>query len=121
MIKRIVAGYCIFVLFIVLFLGFYLNIFTYVYDTIRIKKEFWTNNYVAKIDKMVSQKDFEACYDIYITLINQKKFVICDVKIKDNEIIVYKIFKSDNEFNWLDKCETNSHILKQVLNEIYLF
>lgn len=109
------------IIVLLILIGCDCNFIKYNYETSRIKKQFNQSMNVINISKMVSQKDFDACYDIYFTSHHGIDFVITHVRIKNKEIIFYKIFKTDEDFNWLEECKTHSNTVDELLKEIDSF
>ena len=109
------------IIVLLILIGCDCNFIKYNYETSRIKKQFNQSMNVINISKMVSQKDFDACYDIYFTSHHGIDFVITHVRIKNKGIIFYKIFKTDEDFNWLEECKTHSNTVDALLKEIDSF
>lgn len=117
-IKRIVRIFLLIFVLLLCWLIWELKYIPYAYETHCIKQQFLKNENVAHIDKMDSQKDFEACYDVYFTSKKGTKFVITNVQIKDGKIKFYTVSKTDDDFNRIQKFDPKSENLGNLLKEI---
>ena len=83
-----------------------------------IKALFNHNKNVQKVVKMVSQKDFSACYTVYYISKNGEKYAFENVHIENNIIMFYKLYKTDSHYNWINKIETVSNIVAEQLENM---
>lgn len=110
-------------LFLVLFFSVFITICLFFigapkefYETSLIKKTFYENENIANIDRMVSQKDFSVCFDVYFTTTKNKKFVVTNVQIKDKEVVFVRFFKTNEDYEWLVSIDTGDKKLYENLS-----
>lgn len=116
-------GPLIILFLLLIFIGlFYTGFPKEIYETYVIKKIFRENENIQCIDKLVSQKDFSACFDVYLTTNNNRKFVLTNVQIKNNEIVFVRLMRTNEYFEWLETLDTGNEELykdlRPVINKI---
>lgn len=87
-------------------------------ETSRIKSFFLNNKNIQRIERMVSQKDFSACYDVYFTSNNGKKYVFLNVCIENEKIVFYKLFQIDSQYKRGTEIETDSYDVSEQLDKL---
>ena len=88
-----------------------------IFEKNKIKSFFVHDQNVQKVVKMVSQKDFSACFDVYCILKNGEKYVFVNVRIENEKICFYKFFKTDSQLKWIEEIKTDSNIVAEQLEK----